>query len=222
MQRGRGSAAVVLHRIWEFLVGRVMLTLIALAILLGTAYALRKPLLRVTGDFLVREDPRRPCDAIYVLGGAPLERGERGGELLLEGLAPVVFCTGELVPSTLLTLGLTHTEGELSRHAAIEAGADSTSVFALNVGTSTFEEAEAIIAHALQAGYTNIAIVSTEFHLRRVRRVFRKRAKGTAVAVHVVAAASQSYDSARWWESEEGLLMVNNEYVKLLYYWLRY
>ncbi|MEX1132471.1 MAG: ElyC/SanA/YdcF family protein, partial [Flavobacteriales bacterium] len=159
---------------------------------------------------------------IYVLGGSPLERGERGAELLLEGLAPVVYCTGELVPTTLLTLGLTHTEGELSRYAAIEAGADSSMVQALNVGTSTFEEADAIIAHAQQAGYSHITIVSTEFHLRRVRRVFRKRAKDTGVSIHVLAAASQRYDSARWWESEEGLLMVNNEYVKLLYYWLRY
>ncbi len=222
MQRRTGSAAVVLGRLREFLAGRLVLSLFALAILLGTAYALRIPLLRVTGNFLVREDPRRVCDAIYVLGGTPLERGSLGGELLKEGLAPVVYCTGEMIPTTLLTLGLTHTEAALSRIAAIEAGADSTAVHALDVGTSTFEEAEAIIAHAQQAGFTDIAIVSTEFHLRRVRRVFRKRAKGTGVQVHVIAAASQRYDSERWWESEEGLLMVNNEYVKLVYYWLRY
>jgi len=24
-----------------------------------------------------------------------------------------------------------------------------------------------------------------------------------------------------WWKSESGLLMVNNEYIKLIYYWLR-
>jgi len=222
MQRGTGSAAVVLRRIWEFLVGRVMLSLFALVILLGTAYAFRIPLLRVTGDFLIREDPRVPCDAIYVLGGTPLERGTLAGQLLVQGMAPVAFCTGEAVPTTLLTLDLTLTEGELSRHAAIEAGADSSIVHALNVGTSTYEEAEAIIAHAQQAGYTNIMVISTEFHSRRVGKVFRKSARNSAVSVHVAVAASQRYDSVRWWESEEGMLMVNNEYMKLLYYWLRY
>jgi hypothetical protein len=30
------------------------------------------------------------------------------------------------------------------------------------------------------------------------------------------------YDPERWWDTEEGLLMVNNEYVKLLYYALKY
>lgn len=213
---------VGLRHIWEFLVGRLMLSVIALAILFGTAYTFRYPLLRVTGGLLIREDARRPCDAIYVLGGAPLERGALGGKLLLDGVAPVAYCTGVQIPTTLLTLGLTHTEAELSRLAAIEAGADSSTVFVLNVGTSTYEEAEAIIAHAQHEGFSDIAIVSTEFHLRRVARVFRKRAKGTNVQVHVFAAASEHYDSARWWENEEGLLMVNNEYVKLLYYWLRY
>lgn len=222
MLRGSGSAAVLLRRIGEFLLGRLLLTLIAVAILIGTAYAFRIPLLRATGKYLIKEDPRERCDALYVLGGTPLERGGLAGELLVEGLAPVAYCTGELIPTTLVTVGLMHTEAELSRIAAIDAGADSSIVHVLNVGTSTFEEAEAIIAHAQQAGYAEIAIISTEFHLRRVRRVFRKRAKGTSVQVHVIAADSQRYDSERWWESEEGLLMVNNEYMKLVYYWLRY
>jgi hypothetical protein len=37
-----------------------------------------------------------------------------------------------------------------------------------------------------------------------------------------VAANSLVYDSDSWWTSEEGLLMVNNEYVKLLYYLVKY
>lgn len=219
--KGQASIAVLRH-LWEFLVGRVMLTVLTLGMLVGIAYLLRVPLLRTVGNFLIREDTRVPCDAIFVLGGAPVERGQQGARLLAEGLAPLVLCTGSQVPLTLQALGFTHTEAELSRHAAIASGADSTRIHAFNVGTSTFEEAEAIVAHAIQSGYTDIMVVSTEFHLRRVRRVFRARAKGTAVNVHVQGARSQVYDSQRWWESEEGLLMVNNEYVKLLYYWLHY
>lgn len=65
-------------------------------------------------------------------------------------------------------------------------------------------------------------MVSTEFHLRRVRWVFRRNFKGTGITVLVQPAQSRRYDAARWWASEEGLLMVNNEYVKLAYYLLRY
>jgi uncharacterized SAM-binding protein YcdF (DUF218 family) len=219
--RGRTSPEV-LRRIWEFLVGRLLLSVVALGILFGVAFVLRQPLLRTIGGFLIVEDPRTKCDALYVLGGAPVERGEQGAQLLMEGIAPVVYCTGSQVPLVLEPLGLLNTEADLSRRAGIAFGADSTRIQAYNVGTSTFEEAEAIVAHAKKLGYSDMAVVSTEFHLRRVRRVFRKRARGTPVRVHVYGAGSKVYDSQRWWESEEGLLMVNNEYVKLLYYWLRY
>ncbi len=222
MKSATTKAGRILRRIGEFLVGRVMLGSLVLLVLLAVGYGLRFPILRATGAMLIAEDPRVPCDAIYVLGGSPLERGALGGELLMEGLAPVVYCTGSTTPTTLLTLGLTHSEAQLSRIAAMDTGADSTRVIAVNEGTSTFEEAELIIAQAERLGYNDIGIISTEFHSRRVGRVFRKRAKGTGIVIHVFAASSQRYNSKRWWASEEGLLMVNNEYVKLGYYLLKH
>lgn len=214
--------ALSFRRIWEFLAGRLVLAVLALGILAGTAYLFRGPLLRSTGAFLVKEDPRVPCDAIYVLGGSAKERGEEGAVLLIQGIAPLVYCTGSQVPRSLEVIGAGITEAELSRMAALAIGGDPERVRVLNVGTSTWEEAEAILAHAREHGYSDIGLVSTEFHSRRVRRVFRKHAEGTGVRIHVFAAPSQVYDSKRWWQSEEGLLMVNNEYVKSLYYLLRY
>lgn len=213
---------ILLLRVKEFLAGRLVLLLLALVILAGLAFLMRVPLMRATGEFLVREDAPRSCDAVYVLGGAAQERGEKGARLLLEGVTPVVWCTGSQVPRSLEQLGLAWTEAELSRRAAISIGADSSLVHALPIGTSTQEEAEGVIAHALAHGYGSIGVVSTEFHTRRVGRVFRKRAKGTGVKVRVFAAESEVYDREHWWASEQGLLMVNNEYVKLLYYWLKY
>jgi uncharacterized SAM-binding protein YcdF (DUF218 family) len=216
------SARGVFGRIGEFLLWRSIFSIGVLGILFGVAYVLRVPLLRTVSEFLVKEDPHAVTDAIYVLGGAPLERGLEGARLLASGVAPAVYCTGELVPTVLVAEGVDRTEGELTRNVAIDAGADPDQVKLIDKGTSTWEESEAIIAHAIEAGFTNITIVSTEFHLRRVRRVFRQQAQGTSVQVHVRGAPSLVYDRHRWWESEEGLLMVNNEYVKLLYYWLRY
>lgn len=212
-----------LRRIGEFLAGRLALMLLLLMVLTGSAYVLRMPLLRAIGHFLVRTDVRDTYDAAYVLGGSAPERGEAGGRMLREGKVPVVYCTGEAVHRALEVVGLPVTEAELTRRVALRfAGPDSASVRTLPIGTSTWEEAGAVIAHAREQGHAHIAIVTTEFHTRRVRRVFRNHAEGTPVQVHVVAAPASVYDSERWWESEEGLLMVNNEYVKLLYYMLRY
>lgn len=213
----------ILRRIGEFLAGRLVLLLLLVVVLSGSAYLLRVPLLRAVGQFLIRTDARDTYDAAYVLGGSAPERGEAGGRMIRVGKVPVVYCTGEAVHRTLEVMGLPITEAELTRTVALKyAGPDSVKVHTLPKGTSTWEEAEAVIAHAQEHGHAHIAIVTTEFHTRRVGRVFRKHAEGTSVQVHVVAAPSTLYDSERWWESEEGLLMVNNEYVKLLYYVLRY
>jgi uncharacterized SAM-binding protein YcdF (DUF218 family) len=218
----KAKGAVRLRRVGEFLLGRVMLVVFALLVITTVAILLRVPLLRAVGNFLVRADATMPSDALYVLGGAPLERGQEGALALAEGVAAVAYCTGSQVPRSLELEGIDRTEAALSRNVAIAAGADSAQVRLLEVGTSTLEEAQAIVAHALAAGYDDITIISTEFHSRRVGRVFRKQAAGTGLRIHVRIAASQVYDSAYWWKSEEGLLMVNNEYVKLLYYLIKY
>jgi uncharacterized SAM-binding protein YcdF (DUF218 family) len=195
---------------------------ILLALLLAGAWLLHRPVLRATGRFLITADPELRSDALYVLGGSATERGETGAALLQRGVAPVMYCTGSNVPPSLEVVGMPLAEAVLTRGAALRVGADSTRVHAMIVGTSTWEEAEAIRAHALAAGYDTITVVSTEFHLRRVRWVFRRNFKGTGITVLVQPAQSRRYDAARWWASEEGLLMVNNEYVKLAYYLLRY
>ena len=214
--------STMFHRIREFMSGRLLLPLAALLILAAMLWAFRVPVMRGMGTYLITPDDLVASDAIYVLGGSPLERGAEGARLWAAGVAPVVVCTGSNVPSALTAVGAERTEAELSRDVALAHGADADAVELLQVGTSTWEEAEAVLQHARMQGHTNIVVVSTEFHLRRVRRVFRKHFAGSGITVRVHGAASLVYDPARWWTSEEGLLMVNNEYVKLLYYQLKY
>ncbi|MCW5898423.1 MAG: YdcF family protein [Flavobacteriales bacterium] len=202
--------------------GRLVLSVIGLLLLLTTCWLVRRPLLRAVGDHLITPDPQMRCDAIYVLGGSPLERGLAAAHLLDRGLAPVAYCTGSNIPTVLEAAGFTWNEAELSRMAALRAGADSARVQLLPRGTSTWEESNAIFLHAWMLGHDTITVVSTEFHLRRVRRVFRKRFAKEGMTVLLHGATSDRYDHRQWWRSEEGLLMVNNEYVKLVYYLLRY
>jgi uncharacterized SAM-binding protein YcdF (DUF218 family) len=178
--------------------------------------------LRTMGAVLITEDAPTRVDAAYVLGGGPVERGERGARLLKERRCDTLVTTGITIHRVLEAEGVLFTEAELTARAAYRAGADSLRVRLLEEGTSTWEEAEAVLRDARVHGYDSIAIVSTEFHLRRVRRVFRKQFEGSGIALFTVAAYSPMYDHRAWWESEDGLLMVNNEYVKSLYYLITY
>ena len=195
--------------------------LVALSLLVLLASGWRF-FLRGMATVLIAEDAPTRVDVAYVLGGGPVERGGRGAELLRAGLCDTLVTTGVNIHRVLEAEGVLFTEAELTARAAYRAGADSTRMRLLQNGTSTWEEAAAVLRDAQAHGHDSIAIVSTEFHLRRVRRVFRKHFYDTGIAVFTVAAYSPMYDHRAWWESEEGLLMVNNEYVKTLYYWLKY
>lgn len=202
--------------------GRLFWALISLIMILAAVWLFRFPLLRATGNFLISSDPLITTDAIYVLGGASLDRGLAAAQLLDQGIAPVAYCLGELVPQSLEGEGLDIPEGQLIANVMIRAGSDPAHVNVIREGTSTWEESEAILASALQAGYDTIVVVTTDFHSRRVGMVFNKRFRKEGIKVLVHGAPSSEYDSQRWWESEQGLMMVNNEYVKLAYYWLKY
>ena len=206
----------------EFLMGRLMLSSIALVLLLVLVWAFRYPLLRITGTFLIKEDPHARGDVLIVLGGAPVERGIAAAGLIKQGAAQQAVFTGSVIPQSVQAAGLSSTEASLTRDIAIWAGMPPTDAHLLEIGTSTWEECVAVRDLALMSGYDTVVVVTTEFHTRRVGRVFRKVLGPSGIKVFVRAARATRYDAQHWWRTEEGLLMVNNEYVKLLYYAIKY
>lgn len=204
------------------LLRRLMRCLIVVVVLSATLFIFREPLLRGAGHWLIRDDATCHAEAIYVLGGATFDRGTYAAGLLLKGCAPVAYCTGSNIPQSYKAEGRAMTEALLTRAAALNAGASAGQVLPFPYGTSTFEEAEAILFHARSKDFKTIAVVTTDFHTRRVKKVFAKRFAGSGIDVIVNAAPSSEYEAERWWNTEQGLLMVNNEYVKTLYYFLKH
>lgn len=195
---------------------------VVLIIGMGMCWTMRASLLRSMGAWLIREDNFTHADAIYVLGGAPFDRGSQAAILLKKGLAPVAYTTGSNHATVLKAEGRLVTEAELTRSAAIRAGAEPQRVVPFPYGTSTFEEAQGVLFHAQRLGLDTIVVLTTDFHTRRVGQVFRQRFKGTAIHVMVTSAPASEYNPDYWWESEQGLLMVNNEMVKTLFYAIKY
>lgn len=178
--------------------------------------------LRAVGSFLINADTECQADAMYVLGGAPYDRGTEASRMLQEGCAPIAYCTGSSIMQSNKAEGRMITEADLTRTAAIRCGTPAATILPLPFGTSTYEEALGILLHARSKGWRTIVVVTTDFHTRRVRRVFDARFKGSGINVLVHAAPSTEYNVDAWWNSEQGLLMVNNEYVKSLYYLLKH
>lgn len=182
----------------------------------------RYPLMRAAGNFLITEDPLTRVDAVFVLGGSVFDRGVEAARVHGLGLSDRFIFTGAPVPNSLEALAIDSTEAQCTRHAAVEAGLPLEQTTVLNVGTSTYEEFEALLEYAQAERLDTVMVISSSFHLRRIGRVFRKPFRKVGITVLLHGAPSSFYDEQRWWAAEEGLIMVNNEYVKLAYYLLKY
>lgn len=200
---------------------RLFFTLFVFVLLGLTAFLLRKPLLREAGNFLVVEDAPVATDAIFVLSGEAEERCTKAAELwtIFGGR---VIPTGAGVDGEIAALGLDVKDAQINRRSLMRHGVDSTAIVPLPAGTSTWEESLYILAYCQAFGLDDITVVSSKFHTRRMGWVFRKRMAGHGIRVRIMGADPIGYTVGAWWKSEKGLIFVNNEYIKLLYYQLMY
>ena len=65
-------------------------------------------------------------------------------------------------------------------------------------------------------------VLSSMLHTRRVHYVFTRLFKENGIRLLVKGADALYYSEKLWWESEDGMLMINNEYTKMIYYFFKY
>jgi uncharacterized SAM-binding protein YcdF (DUF218 family) len=189
---------------------------VAVALLL--LFALRAPILTGFARFLTVEDPLAKADAIVLMNGGLETRPAAAAALYSEGLAPIVVLARE-EESRATTLGLmpnrTDVVVQLLRHDGVP---DSVVRQLRTPGgvTSTQDEARAFHAYARAQRFERIILVTSDYHSRRARRAFRKALDPLHIEVVTVPVPSDEFRAADWWTSEDGLLAIFEEYVKLL------
>lgn len=199
--------------------------LIVLSILVISGFLLflfRENILRGFGNFLIVADSPVRVDAAFVLSGVADERSRKAAELYELDYFPRIVTTGEVKSGDAAILGKDLDGAALTAIALEKLGVDRGSITELHRGTGTFEEAEAILGFAKAQGFKRIIIITSKFHTRRTRSVFKKRFAGQDIEVFVAGAEPLSYQIETWWEYEGSLVFVFDEYVKSIYYTLRY
>jgi uncharacterized SAM-binding protein YcdF (DUF218 family) len=181
-------------------------------------YLFRYPILRSAGNFLIHEDTPEICDAVFVLGGSSLERGIEAKKIYDSGYSKCFITTGHNIPNLLKAINQPLTEAEVTAHYLLLNGLPPEYIDTLDAGTSTREEAMAVFEYCKQKKYNKVMILSSRFHTRRVYNEFKKVFNGSTVDFIVHGAPSVVYKEDEWWKYEEGMIMVNNEYMKMLYY----
>ncbi|MEM7038070.1 MAG: YdcF family protein, partial [Bacteroidota bacterium] len=187
-----------------------------------TLFLFRVKILRAMGHFLIVEDPVEQVDAIFVLSGNSFDRGEEAARLYREGFGKPVICLGGETNPALELFEIDVKTAEMTKRVLLGAGVASEDVELLPHGTSTFEEFEAIRDLCQARKYTKIMIVSSLFHTRRINDFFRLRLHFEGIQMVLRGASERSFDEENWWQKEPGLIFLNNEYIKMVYYWMKY
>ena len=172
-------------------------------------------------NYLICEDTPSKSQAIFILSGAPTERSLKASELYKNNLCKNLICTGETHPQDFAALGIDVTEAELTKMSLVHLNIPDSLVALLKEGTSTQEEANAILKYCIVKNLTAIAIISSKFHTRRIRNVFKEKFSEKGIEVKILGASAIGYNELEWWNNEYGLIALNNEYVKLLYYCIK-
>lgn len=191
--------------------------------MLALSWMMRTPILKGIGHLLIDEDKADTAEVMFVLGGSSYDRGNEAAALYNKGYAQKIVCTGGNIPKLLLALPVEdYTEAEITAIDLYRNGIDSGSVEILPKSTSTFEECTAIVNYCRNNHIFKAIVVTDKFHTNRVRNIIDQLNGDSTVTFLILGAASSVYDEEMWWQSEEGLIMVNNEFVKTVYYFFKY
>lgn len=205
------------------IIRRLTLLIIILILLMLVGFVFRFVILGEVGNRLIREDELQKSEVVFVLGGNSFDRGNEAAKLLEKGYGVKVVCLGENVPNVFKAIDKSYSEAEVTKINMVKNNdVLPRKIELLERGTSTKEEAEYIANYCEENQISSAIVVSSRFHTRRIQWVFRPLFDKIETRLIVHGAPSSKYQESRWWEEEQGLIMVNNEYVKLFYYWLKY
>ncbi|HEX6718106.1 MAG TPA: YdcF family protein [Pyrinomonadaceae bacterium] len=168
------------------------------------------------------------ADAIVVLSGSStyVERTHQAAGLYSQGRAPLIVLTDDNTRGGWSSALQTNPYFvERAQAELVKRGVPPDKIrVAPGVASSTRDEALIIRDYASAEGFRSILIVTSAYHSRRAFRSLRQAFAGTGTTLGIEPApiGQQTPSPAFWWLHIEGWRSVGVEYVKLIYYWVRY
>ena len=198
------------------------LSILILIIFLVALFLCRIPILHGLYNYLnVTEPIAEHYDYGIVLGGEPFGRPVMAAKLYKENRLDKIICTGAYIPAAVNALDIHLTEAEISQYRLVHLGVPKSKIIIISDATSTKEEVDDI--NKLFAGKkrTSLLIITSQTHTRRARRVFKKYLDPWE-QLDIYGVLPERYEPEVWWTNEFGILAVFEEYLKTVFYWIKY
>jgi uncharacterized SAM-binding protein YcdF (DUF218 family) len=179
--------------------------LVSLAVALGTA--------RWLGPWLVVDEPLARSDVIFVTDGKTPQRELEGAALFQEGWAPRVALTfpRDSISEDVRRLAGEPAQQERAFQILRRRGVPEAAIVRLErIVDNTEQELRADFDYARAHGFRRVIIVSSPYHTRRIRVIWRSRFEAEIPAV-VRVTRYEPVDPARWWRSRRSLEEISHE-----------
>jgi uncharacterized SAM-binding protein YcdF (DUF218 family) len=172
---------------------------------------------------MAREDPLAPADAIFVFAGTTVERPLEAADLFRDGYAPRIVVTRAVVEQATFQLERRGvriaSEHDLNTEVLLKVGVPRAALIApAFVHDNTAEEARTLRELALQHGWRRVLLVTSKYHVRRVRLAAHRALRGTDVEVLVRGSRYDPSTPDRWWTRRNDLRWLATEIPKLIAY----
>jgi uncharacterized SAM-binding protein YcdF (DUF218 family) len=176
-----------------------LLGLLMLCLFAGIIYLARNPLLRAAGGFWIVEDRMEPADVIVVIGDDDFtaDRATEAAALFHGGWAPLIVASGRMLRPY-------STVADLMTRDLESRGVPAKAIVRFSHrANTTLEEAKDLQVLIAQNGWRRILLVTSNYHTRRARYIFRKVLPSN-VSLEVVGAFDAEFEPATWWQSRQG------------------
>ena len=187
----------------------------------------RAPIFSYLGNYLVVAHSLDKADAIVCMQGEPVERCLQAVDLYKEGFSQLIFVAREELPDGIDILEHRGASYPESRDLMIDILEDlgvpkSSCVTSHNTVGSTFEEASDINGFVHERGIRSLIVVTSPYHCRRTWLTFKKVFEGKDVRLMMAPTSYSGFRSDNWWKTRKYRKYVFLEYLKLLYYHMKY
>lgn len=182
----------------------------------------------VSAQALIVKSEVGTADAIVVLSGSStfIERTAWAAKLYKEGRAPVVILTND----GLISGWNAAEEGnplfnELAAKELRQQGVPNEKIQIVSeTATGTYEESLELREYALSHNFKRLLVVTSAYHSRRALWSMRRACEGSGIEIGIEGPPPgwQTPSPVSWWLHRWGWRVVAGEYVKLVYYWMRY
>lgn len=179
------------------------------------------------GEFIVVKDPEERCDVIVVLSGGVVDRSLAAADAYKKGLSQRILITRDKVSEDYYELkkrGVNFPEPrDLERLILESLGVPGASIATIDQFVdSTLEEAELVRGFLIKNRYKSAVLVTSSFHSRRARAVFRKVLQGTGIKVVSYPSRYSRFKPENWWQDRKAIQALVLEYQKMAAYLFTY